>query len=125
MAKKRKWSGAAKRNVRRYNSYKKALENRVNKMIEEGLTPVLALPLSYRDFMDTYTRYKNARKKQVDKEERKSIGNIVSKMISNQVYELSEEQAYSIFDYMKTLSKEEREALDFDYSNINNCNEIK
>ena len=119
MAKIGKWSGAAKRNIKRYNSYKKNLEKRVNKMLEEGLTPVSALPLSYRDFTDTYIRYKNSRIKQIEKEERKSMGNIVSKMISDQVYELSEEQAYSIFNYMKTLPKEEREALGFDYSNIN------
>ena len=44
---KRRWSGKAKRFVKRYNAYKRSFEARVNKMIEQGLTPYDAIPLKY------------------------------------------------------------------------------
>ena len=119
MAKKRKWSGAAKRSVRRYNSYVKSFETRVKKMRDQGLSPYEDKHLTYRDWKYIYSEELNDRVKEVEKGERKSLGNINSKIISDQVYELSEKQAYSIFDYMKTLSEEERQAINFDYRNIN------
>ena len=36
MAKKGKWSGQAKRFVKRYNSYRRNFNKRVNKMIDQG-----------------------------------------------------------------------------------------
>ena len=119
MAKKGKWTGKAKRSVKRYNAYKRAFNSRVDRMLEQGLTPYDAIPLTYREYKELYTEEFNDRVKEVEKGERASIGNINNKLISDQVYELSEEQAYAIFDYMKTLSKEEREALNFSYRNIN------
>ena len=119
MAKKGKWSGAAKRFVKRYNSYKKDFYKRTNKMIENGLTPYDGVALTYREYKEIYTEERNDRIKEVESGERKQIGNINAKIISDQVYELSEEQAYAIFDYMKTLSEEEKEALNFSYKNIN------
>lgn len=116
---KRRWSGRAKRFVKRYNSYKRSFEARVNKMIEQGLTPYDAIPLTYREFKEMYTEERNDRVKEIQKGERKSLGNINAKIISDQVYELSEKQAYAIFDYMKTLSEEERAELGFSYKNIN------
>ena len=115
----RRWSGRAKRDVRRYNSYKSSFQKRVDRMIEEGLTPYDAIPLTYREFKEMYIEEKNDRLKEIEKGERKSLGNITSKIISDQVYELSEKQAYSIFDYMKTLSEEERAKIGFNYKNIN------
>ena len=88
-------------------------------MLEQGLTPYDAIPLSYREYKEIYTEERNDRLKEIEKGERSSIGNLNAKIISDQVYELSEDQAYAIFDYMKTLSPEEKEALDFSYKNIN------
>ena len=119
MAKRRKWSCIAKRSVRRYNAYRKSFDTRVNKMLEQGLTPYDAIPLTYREYKEIYAEERNDRIKEVEKGERASLGNINAKIISDQVYELSEEQAYAIFDYMKTLSPEERAQLDFSYKNIN------
>ena len=119
MAKKGKWSGQAKRFVKRYNSYRRNFEKRVDKMLDAGLTPYDAIPLSYREYKVIYTEEKNDRAKEVEKGERASIGDINAKIISDQVYELSEEQAFAIFDYMKTLSPEERAELGFSYKNIN------
>lgn len=119
MAKKGKWSGQAKRFVKRYNAYRRNFNKRVNRMIDSGLTPYDAIPLSYREYKVIYTEEKNDRAKEVERGERASIGDINAKIISDQVYELSEEQAYAIFDYMKTLSPEQRESLDFSFKNIN------
>lgn len=116
---KRKWSGQAKRFVKRFNAYKRSFEKRTNKMIEQGLTPYDAVPLTYREYKEIYTEERNDRLKEVEKGERASLGDINAKIISDQVYELSEEQACAIFDYMKTLSPEERIELGFSYKNIN------
>lgn len=118
MAKKR-WSGAAKRSVKRYNAYRRSFERRTNKMLDQGLTPYDAIPLTYREYKEIYAEERNDRLKEIEKGERSSLGDINSKIISDQVYELSEEQAYAIFDYMKTLSEEERADLNFSYRNIN------
>ena len=115
----RKWSGQAKRSVRRYNSYLKSFEKRTSKMIEQGLTPYDGIALSYREYKEIYAEERNDRLKEVEKGERASLGDINAKIISDQVYELSEQQSYAIFDYMKTLSPEEREELGFSYRNIN------
>ena len=119
MAKKGKWSGQAKRFVKRYNSYRRNFNKRVNKMIDSGLTPYDAIPLNYREYKAIYTEERNDRVKEVEKGERSSVGDINAKIISDQVYELSEEQAYAIFKYMKTLSPEEKAELNFSYRNIN------
>ena len=124
---KRRWSGRAKLSVKRYNAYKKAHKARVKALREKGLEPYYnastgedgSIPLTYREFEEIYAEEKNDRLKEIEKGERKSLGNINAKIISDQVYELSEKQAYSIFDYMKTLSEEERQALNFNYKNIN------
>lgn len=115
----RKWSGAARRSVRRYNSYLRNFTKRTDKMISRGLTPYDAIPLSYREYKEIYAEERNDRLKEIEKGERSSLGDINAKIISDQVYELSEEQAYAIFDYMKTLPPEERKNLNFSYRNIN------
>ncbi len=119
MAKRRKWSGTAKRFVRRYNAYRKSFNARVDKMISQGLTPYDAIPLNYRQYKEIFTEERNDRLKEIEKGERTTLGNINAKIISDQVYELSEEQAYAIFDYMKTFTPEEKESLNFSYKNIN------
>lgn len=116
---KRRWSGRAKRAVKRYNAYRRSFEKRTNRMIEQGLTPYDAIPLTYREYKEIYSEERNDRLKEIEKGERASLGDINAKIISDQVYELSEEQAYAIFDYMKSLSPEELKELGFSYKNIN------
>ena len=88
-------------------------------MIDQGLTPYDAIPLTYREFNEIYAEERNDRLKEIERGERASLGDINAKIISDQVYELSEEQAYAIFDYMKSLSPEELKELGFSYKNIN------
>ena len=119
MSKRRKWSGAAKRSVKRYNSYVKEFKRRSQALLNQGLTPYEDKPLSYRDYKYIYSEERNDRIKEIEKGERNSLGNINSKIISDQIYELSEKQAYAIFDYLKTLPAEQRAEINFNYKNIN------
>ena len=124
---KRRWSGRAKLSVKRYNAYKRAHKARVEALRRKGLEPYYnastgedgSIPLTYREYVEIYAEERNDRVKEIELGERRSLGNINSKIISDQVYELSEKQAYSIFDYMKTLSEEERKSLNFNFKNIN------
>ena len=124
----RKWSGKAKRSVKRYNAYVKSLEERKRLMRLRGYEPYSkVLPtgkttsdkLTYNQWRTIYAEELNDRIKEIASGERKTIGNINSKIISDQVYELSEKQAKSIFEYMRTLPKEELEKVDFSYKNVN------
>ena len=127
MAKKRKWSAQARRDVKRYHGYLKSHQKRIDLFKEKGLTPYYnpktgddgSKPLTYKEWKYAYYEYKHDRLKEIEKGGRKSIGNLNDKIISDQVYELSEEKAYKIFDYLKTLPKEERKQLKFSYKNIN------
>lgn len=116
---KKKWSGTAKRAVKRYNAYRRSFQQRVSKMEAQGLTPYDQIPLTYKEYRALYAEERNDRLKDIEKGRRSSIGNINAKLISDQVYELSEEKAYAIFDYMKGLTSEEREEMGFSYKNIN------
>ena len=123
----RRWSGQAKRFVKRYNAYLRAHNARVKSLEKRGLEPYYnestgengAIPLTYREYKEIYLEEKNDRLKAIAEGKRSSIGNINAKIISDQVYELSEKQAYAIFDYMKTLSDDEKNSLKFNYKNIN------
>lgn len=127
MAKRRRWSAKFRRLVKSYNSYKRAHAKRVEQLRSKGLEPYYnkttgedgSIPLTYREYREIYFEEKNDRLKEIEKGKRKSLGNINAKIISDQVYELSEKQAYAIFDYMKTLSEEERAGINFNYKNIN------
>ena len=104
---------------RKYKAYVKGLIKRADSMINRGLTPHDAIPAKFRDWEIAYTAERNDRIDEVQSGERASIGDINAKLISDQVYELSEAKAYAIFEYMKTLSPEEREGLNFSFKNIN------
>ena len=126
---KRRWSGKARLSVKRYNAYRRAHTARINALRAKGIEPYYnaktgedgSIPLTYREYKEIYAEEKNDRLKEIEKGKRKSIGNINSKIISDQVYELSERQAYSIFDYMKTLPDEERAKLNINFRNINSA----
>ena len=73
MAKKRRWSGAAKRAVRRYNAYKRSFIKRTDRMIEQGLTPYDGIPLSFREYKEIYAEERNDRLKEIEKGERSTL----------------------------------------------------
>lgn len=77
------------------------------------------------DDLYTFTQYKenilemrNTLKIRVAKGRIKRIGSVNAALVNDQAYELSEEQAYSIFDFLK----QNREKYDIDVSFIKNIN---
>lgn len=75
-----------------YREYEKALDKRVDYMLKRGLTPDNALHLSYDEFRRAYNEYKHDLQQEINKGERKSVGNIVKQIVSDQVYKISEKQ---------------------------------
>lgn len=125
----RRISKREKQSLRRYNSYVYFLKKRVKNMKEKGLSPYVdpvsgisgEKKLTYREYKEIYIEEKNERLKKIEKGGKASLDfhNINRKIISDQVYELSEKQAYAIFDYMKTLPEEERKGFKiFEYRRI-------
>ncbi len=75
-----------------YKKYQERLEKRVNYMIERNLAPQNALELSYEDFKQRFAEYKGDLEREVEKGERKNIGDIIGRMVSDQVYKMSSSQ---------------------------------
>lgn len=107
--------------AKKYYRYKKEYFKRVDEMIERGRTPYDATPDTYKHWKTAYIAEYNDRKAEMAEGQRKAIGNINMKLISDGVYKYSEKKAYAIFDYMKTLPEEERKMLNFSYKNINDA----
>ena len=75
-----------------YNEYVKRLNKRSDYLIERGMTPADSIPMSYNDFVQTYAEYYSDLKKEVSQGERKSVGDVVGSIISDQVYNISGKQ---------------------------------
>ena len=75
-----------------YNEYKKRLIKRSDYLIKRGLTPDDSVPMSYADFTMTYAAYYNDLKKEVAAGDRKSVGDVVGAIVSDQVYKISGKQ---------------------------------
>ena len=129
MSKKRKWSGSAKRSVKRYNSYVKEFKKRSTAMKERGLKPYEEKQLTYKEYRTIYAAEKNDRLAEIKKGERKTLGDINSKIVSDQIYELSEKQAYAIYDYIKVrraeLTEQYQNILDDEGNRVYSDKQIK
>ena len=77
-----KWSKAAKRAVRKYNAYKRKAKDMGRKY---GMK-INTVP--YQVFMIEY----NKQREEVERGERKSVGDIIGMMVSDQVYQISGKQ---------------------------------
>ena len=75
-----------------YQRYLETFDRRVAYMEKRGLVASDGIPKNYDEFVQAYNEYKSDLKKEVLKGERTQIGNIVSKMVSDQVYDMSSEQ---------------------------------
>lgn len=76
------------------------------------------------DQMLTWTEYKtasqdmrNTLKEEVKRGVRKSVGSVNKALVSEQAYELSEQQGYAIFDFLRENA--EKYGVEYDTSNIN------
>ena len=64
---------------------------------------------NYRDFKEVYLVTRNTLKEEVEEDERKRIGSVITEMINDQAYELSRPKAQAISEY---LLREERPLLE-------------
>lgn len=105
------------RSRKAYNKYKELYKKKKAVLARKGF--------EMADDLYTFTQYKenvlemrNTLKIRVAKGRIKRIGSVNAALVNDQAYELSEEQAYSIFDFLK----QNREKYDIDVSFIKNIN---
>lgn len=75
-----------------YQKYLDTLERRTEYLIKRGVAPDDAIPKHYDEFVQAYNEYRNDLKKEVYQKKRTQVGNIISRMVSDQVYDMSSEQ---------------------------------
>lgn len=75
-----------------YHKYLETLDRRVEYLTKRGINPDLGLPKKYEEFVQAYNEYKSDLKKEVLKGERTQVGDIVKRMVSDQVYDMSSKQ---------------------------------
>lgn len=75
-----------------YKRYQEKLEKRVDYLIARGLSPVDAIPESFDKFKQDYAEYRADLEKEIEKGERTQMGDIIGRMVSDQVYKMSSKQ---------------------------------
>ena len=75
-----------------YERYLDTLDRRYEYMKKRGIPASDSIPKSYEEFVQAYNEYRSDLKKEVAAGKRTQIGNIVSRMVSDQVYDMSSEQ---------------------------------
>lgn len=75
-----------------YQKYLDTLERRTEYLIKRGVAPDDAIPKQYDEFVQAYNEYQSDLKKEVREGKRTQVGNIISRMVSDQVYDMSSEQ---------------------------------
>ena len=104
------------RSKRSYNKYVDLYRKREDMLAERGY--------EMYDEMLTFTEYKtaapemrNTLKERIRRGERKSVGDINKALVSEQAYELSEEQGYAIFNFLKENA--DKYGIEYSTKNIN------
>lgn len=104
------------RSKRSYNKYVDLYRKREAMLAERGY--------EMYDEMLTFTEYKtaapemrNTLKERIRRGERKSVGDINKALVSEQAYELSEEQGYAIFNFLKENAA--KYGVEYSTKNIN------
>ena len=104
------------RSKRSYNKYVELYRKREAMLDERGY--------EMYDEMLTFTEYKtaapemrNTLKERIRRGERKSVGDVNKALVSEQAYELSEEQGYAIFNFLKENA--DKYGIEYSTKNIN------
>ena len=75
-----------------YQRYLETFDRREDYLMKRGITPYDAVRMNKNQFLLNYNAYRNDLKKEVEAGERSQIGDIISRMVSDQVYEMSSSQ---------------------------------
>ena len=81
-----------------YEKYQDELRRRAEIMIDQGLAPVDGLVKSFPEFYQTYREYESDLKKEVAEGTRKSVGDIIGRIVSDQVYDISSRQYEAVYN---------------------------
>ena len=100
-----------------YNKYKELYKKKKKLLNKKGYE--MADPLyNFTQYKELALEMRTTLEKRVAKGRIKRIGSVNAALVNDQAYELSEEQAYSIFDFLK----QNKEKYDIDVSFIKNIN---
>ena len=105
-------------NKKMYHKYEKLYDRKASFMNKKGYTMHDTIKYTWNEYKTEVLKMRETLKKRVEKGMIKRIPNVLSSLVNDQAYKLSEEQAYSIFDFIK----ENREKYDIDVSFIKNIN---
>lgn len=83
-----------------YQDYKRTLENKVDSMLKKGQEPDSDEIMTFDEFRRAYNEYRHDLAEEVEKGERKTIGNIVNRIVSDQVYKISSKQLNTTYRAM-------------------------
>lgn len=86
------------RPVALYEEYKEELYRRSEAMIKKGLDPYDGIEKSFSEFIQRYNEYEYDLKKEVSEGKRKSVGDIIGRIVSDQVYEISSRQYEAVYN---------------------------
>lgn len=86
------------RPINLYEEYKKELYRRSEAMIKRGLDPYDGTEATFQEFYQRYKEYESDLQKEVEEGKRKSVGDIISRIVSDQVYEISSKQYEAVYN---------------------------
>lgn len=102
-----------------YEKYKEELYKRSEAMIKRGLSPVDGLEKSYSEFIQRYNEYYHDLKEEVEAGTRKAVGDIVGRIVSDQVYEISSKQYEAVYNaIIEWNAAHPEEAIDLGSGNM-------
>lgn len=81
-----------------YEEYKKELYRRSEAMIKRDLSPVDGLEKSFQEFYQRFREYEADLQKEVEEGKRKTVGDIIGRIVSDQVYEVSSKQYEAVYN---------------------------
>ena len=81
-----------------YEEYKKELYRRSEAMIKRGLDPYDGTEATFQEFYQRFREYEADLQKEVEEGTRKTVGDIIGRIVSDQVYEISSRQYEAVYN---------------------------
>lgn len=81
-----------------YEEYKKELYRRSEAMIKRGLDPYDGTEATFQEFYQRFREYEADLQKEVEEGKRKTVGDIIGRIVSDQVYEISSKQYDAVYN---------------------------
>ena len=115
-ARRRASSKAYYRRKKAYRQYEKLYDAR-SKMLNQRGYSMYDEKLTYTEYKTAAAEMRNTMKEDIKRGKRKSMGSVNRALVSEQAYELSEEQGYAIFDFLRENA--DNYGIEYSTKNIN------